>query len=263
MTRQDGFPTIRVLHQMARTGGTLLAKCLASMRGVVLLSEIHPKGLSKFSPLTQARKWYPGLLDEGEIGRLFATDPSFREVIMYINQKAQARGERLLVRDWSHLDFTGVPHVPTPSYRLATAEALAPDSRLVHAACVRHPIDQWLSVSKLTNMSDRLQMEAFMQGCRHFAEAATDIGFVRYEDFTQNPDAILRVICEKLEIDFDPSYRERWADYHNVTGDDGRYSNSREIKQIAWGEVPPELLSRLANNRDYRMVCELLGYPFP
>ena len=260
ITHQSEPPTIRVLHQMARTGGTLLAKCLASMHGVMLLSEIHPQGLSLFNPLTQVRQWYPGLIDQSEVAQLLATNPSFRDVIMYINQKAQARGECLLVRDWSHLDFTGVPFIPTPSYRLTTAETLAPGSRLVHTACVRHPLDQWLSISRLSIMHRKLQMEAFLHGCRRFAETAVNIGFVRYEDFTQNPDATLRIMCEQLEIDFDSGYRERWANYLNVTGDN---NNLREIKQIERGEVPPELLECLANNRDCRMTCELLGYTFP
>jgi len=35
-------PRIRLLHQLGRSGGTLISRCLGSMQGVVLLSEIHP-----------------------------------------------------------------------------------------------------------------------------------------------------------------------------------------------------------------------------
>ena len=37
-------PGIRILHHMARSGGTIISRCLGCMKDVILLSEIHPLG---------------------------------------------------------------------------------------------------------------------------------------------------------------------------------------------------------------------------
>src|SRR5512145_1245226 len=59
-------PPLRLLHHMARSGGTLISKCLGCMSGVVLLSEIHPLGTNHFNPLLQAQRWY-GLLSTQDL----------------------------------------------------------------------------------------------------------------------------------------------------------------------------------------------------
>ncbi len=53
-TTEPAKPAIRVLHQLARTGGTIISKCLGAMAGVVLLSEINPRGVETYNPLAQA-----------------------------------------------------------------------------------------------------------------------------------------------------------------------------------------------------------------
>jgi hypothetical protein len=37
-----GKQKLRMIHNMARSGSTLVCKCLGCMEGVVLLSELHP-----------------------------------------------------------------------------------------------------------------------------------------------------------------------------------------------------------------------------
>ena len=55
-------------------------------------------------------------------------------------------GQRLVVRDWSHLDFTGVPFVSKPAYRLLTAEALKSRFDLRQVCTVRHPLETMLEI---------------------------------------------------------------------------------------------------------------------
>ena len=93
---------------MARSGGTVICKCLASMDNVVLLSEIHPKGAGMFNPLDQADRWY-GLLNETDALEFRQSPPGFLQAIQRIEQRCRERGLRLVLRDWSHLDYTGVP----------------------------------------------------------------------------------------------------------------------------------------------------------
>src|SRR5882724_11636698 len=94
----DQRPTLRLVHHLARTGGTTIAKCIAVMPQVALLSEIHPMGTERFSPLHQAKNWH-GLIDERDIGRL-GIRPDFVESIRLIASRASSRGLRLVIRDW-------------------------------------------------------------------------------------------------------------------------------------------------------------------
>ena len=73
-------PNIRIIHHMARTGGTVISKCLASMDEVILLSEIHPLGAKEFNPVSQAVQWFQ-LFSEQEEKNTFTAPLAFNEVI--------------------------------------------------------------------------------------------------------------------------------------------------------------------------------------
>ena len=59
--------TIRLIHSLPRSGGTIISKCLGAQKDVILLSEIHPKGTSItkkmgvnkpfFDPIFQSQNW--------------------------------------------------------------------------------------------------------------------------------------------------------------------------------------------------------------
>jgi hypothetical protein len=57
---------------------------------------------------------------------------------------------------------------------------------------VRHPLDQWLSLSQLAVVQGRLTLDGFLAGYRRFAEVASSIGFYRYEEFTAAPEAVMQ-----------------------------------------------------------------------
>ena len=108
-------PTVRILHHMARSGGTLISKCLASMDRACLLSEIHPAGAGliqpaqyRINPLAQAFQWH-GLITQSDLGGFRTSSPTFDGVMHLIERRARERGLNLIVRDWTHLDFVGVP----------------------------------------------------------------------------------------------------------------------------------------------------------
>src|SRR5690606_2083240 len=217
--RRASMPTLRLVHHMARSGGTLISRCLGCMSGVLLLSEIHPLGTAQFNPLVQAQRWY-GLLSSQDLVELRARGRiAFVDAIELIHRRAVEAGQRLVIRDWSHLDFTGVPFVPNPAYRLLTADALRPRFELRQVCTVRHPLDQWLSLRQLAVVHGKLTLDAFLSGYRRFAEQAREIGFFRYEDFTADPGAVMKELCRALDLRFDRRFTERWASYAFVTGD--------------------------------------------
>jgi len=254
-------PTIRVLHHLARSGGTVISKCLAVMDSVVLLSEIHPLGIEQFNPLVQAREWFQLVSGDESRARGKMNRSGFLDAIALIHRRCDERDKRLVIRDWSHLDFTGVPFVQDPSYRLQTADVLRDRFDAVHIATVRHPLDQLLSLRRLANIQEYWDEPAILRGFRCFAERAVEVGFLRYEDFVADPDRVLRELCERLQLEFDDGYKDRWADYRNITG--AVVSKGTTIQAEPRGAVDLELLGRLSGNDDYQTILELLGYEHP
>ncbi len=255
-------PTIRVLSHLARSGGTMISRCLGSMKGVALLSEVHPRALQVTRPARQAREWL-GLISSQEQARFERPGAPFLEFVSLVEERARQRGKTLVLRDWSHIDYIGSPYA-APTGRPGLAAALAPAFDAVRTASVRHPLDQWLSLNDLDVIRGNVTEEAYLKGARHFGEEAARLGFVRFEDLTRDPDATLRTLCERLGIEFDPGYRSSWFAFERVTGDrkefSSRGSGRREIRPLARREADPALVERFRASADYVAACESLGY---
>ena len=251
-------PRIRIIHHLARSGGTLISRCLGAMRGVVLLSEMHPAGSQFYNPLQQAAEWY-NLLDDADQERINQQPPDFAGAIALITERCKDRGKTLLLRDWSHLDYTGVPFCK-PGFKPRLDLELTDRFKLVCTSSVRHPLDQWLSLEKQMPALGRIHLETYMHGVRRFAEQAVNTGFIRYEDFTQDPEQGVRLLCKRLEIEYDPDFINHWADNERVTGDVAGNRAGGLIKNLSRQQVPDGLQQRLAACEDYQQVLSLLGY---
>ena len=250
-------PELRIIHNMARSGGTLIAKCLGSMQDVVLLSEIHPAGTQMFNPLRQAHEWFQ-LLTPADINQLqIKQNINFVDAIELILKRCQKKNKTLLIRDWSHLDFTAIPFLPSPSYQLTIANTLRTRFTIINTTTVRHPIDQWLSIQKLAVLQNKLSLEMFLRGYREFAEHCVQQGFLRFEDFTQNPDMALTTLCERLKIPFDTQYKQRWSSYSTISGDS---SDKTKITPLPHKTIESSLARKFERNYDYQQAIMLLGY---
>ncbi len=260
-------PKIAVLHHLARSGGTLISKCLGSMREIFLLSEIHPytahiperfAGVAHgLNPLHQAIRWHDlPLPADLEAIKKKGSIP-FEELMVLLAHRAEERGGILVIRDWTHLDFIARPFLEKPTFELTTADCLKEHAEVSQHITVRHPIDQLISLSQLGVMQEELNLHDYFKGYRIFAEKAREVGFTRYEDFTENPDAALETICRGLDIPYDPGYRDRWPDYKDITGDDSLY---KTIQPTPRKLLPPEQMEKIEALPDYQQAMEWFGY---
>lgn len=259
-----GQTPIRLWHNLARSGSTLIGRCLGSMNAVKLLSEIHPLGARFINPVRQACRWHD-LLSSEEIARFQDSPPSYRQIVVCANENAARRRQTLVVRGWEHLDYYGRPFVALPTMRPSSLDALEGAGPILRVATVRHPIDQWMSLASMDVMQGHLDLEAYLTGYRRFVETCLPETVIRYEDFTQNPDRELRRMCDALQVEFDARYRHLWPDYDTITGDTKRSRGlgSRQIVPLPRREVEHELLDRFQESKDYRAVLDALGYGHP
>ncbi len=259
----ESKPIVRIVHNMARSGGTLVGKCLGCMKRTVLLSEIHPRGTNIFNPVRQAHEWFQLLKKEDVLWCRQNNTIAFDEAISLIERRSREEGMQLVIRDWAHLDFTGVPFVEKPSYSFVINEALRSRFAIREVAVVRHPLDQWLSLRKLAVMKNRISLPAFLRGYRKYAERCAAIDFITYENFVRSPVDQCVLMCEVLGIDFDPHFIHNWMFYKTITGDVKSSRGGNTIAHIPRRAVEPGLLEACARNRDYRKSIEILGYEHP
>jgi hypothetical protein len=264
-------PTLRITHHMARSGGTVICKCLGSLNNIILLSEIHP--LAKYvlgeerkdriwaNPLNQAYAWFNLISGEDIIEIKNKNGISFIETIKLIYNRCLAKNRTLVIRDWSDLDFIGLPWIPRATYDLTLYNILKPYFNILHTFTVRHPLDQWLSLKGLTSsVVKQLTPEVFLKGYLKFAEKAIKIGFIRYEDFTRQTDFELKVLCKNLNIEFSEIYKERWKNYRTITGDHNPRGGITEITHLPRKRMQKDFYDKFISNPDYQDSVKLLGY---
>lgn len=258
---------LRLIHNMARSGGTLICKCLGCMDGVALLSEIHPAAWQMFNPLKQAADWH-NLLTQSDLAELQRRGSiNFADAIALIGRRAKQAGKTLVLRDWAHLDYTGYPYVANPAYRPALYEALADRFDILRVSIVRDPVDQWQSLVSLNVMQEQLEkgeftLAKFLAGYRKYAELSRLTGFVRYEDFSRDPDRIMHDLCERLQIEFDADYVNKWQSFTKISGDivNSRGNADARIRPLPRRPVHLELREAFLASEDYLASISLLGY---
>ena len=256
-------PKIRILHSLARSGGTILSRCLGCMNKVVLLSEIHPKGkeYNIYNPLVQAHTWH-NLIKEDDFPPL--KEYNFIAALQLIEKRCAAQGKILLIRDWAHFDFLRASVFKRFLFRTFSINNMLNDFfEIKEISLVRHPIDQWLSFENYRYLKGKYSINPFLCGHARFASESSRIAFVRYEDFINQPDSILRKIADRLEFEYDPSYRRKWSNYTFVTGDNLLPSRGRalnEIKFLYRRKVSQSTVKKFIRNRHYWESLKLLGY---
>lgn len=262
-----------MIYSLARSGATVISKCLGCMPGNVLLSEVHPRW-AWFNPLDQASQWF-NLISEEELNQIKqAGSITYIDAIQLISQRCRDRGLNLIIRDWSHVDFTLGNYPVSPIHRLAQYELLKPHFDLKHIAIVRHPLDSFLSLAHLYDYRGRLDYTAYLKGFRHFAQIVSELGYVHYEDFCDKPVSTIEDICKMLQVNFDSNFIKQYATYAFVTGDHypagqaltltgepvGERTSTNVIKRPVRRSAPPALLKLIEENQDYRAILEILGY---
>ena len=219
--------TIRIIHNLPRSGGTIFAKSVSAQRDIILLSEIHPIGpeiRKKMGvepdwgdPLYQLYNWYH-LLDIKEYNEIKNSNLNFLSKIKFINDKIKNQKKTLIIRDWSFIDFFGRPYVK-PNQKLSLYEILSSDFKIKNIFLIRDPIEMFIScIQKLVFFQDNYTFDIFLDGYGSYLKNIKYDEFIIFEKFVQNPSLNLKKVSKILNFKFDENYSQN-LEHTNVTGD--------------------------------------------
>jgi len=246
----ENKPRLWVLHNMPRSGGTLVSKCLGVMSSTVLLSEIHPgaQHVESFNALNQAQQWY-GLVPE-----LNWQETEFVDAVIAIQKAATHAKKSLVLRDWSHADYLGPPVTQKPTNSPALMNLLAAHFDIRSIQLVRHPLDTWLSLRRLTLIKkNKIDLSQFLTAYAHYLRNTSADCRLVYEDFLTAPTDQLKRVCESVGLPFDEGYENRWFEFDKITGDTSNSSSLRKKVSInprprrAYDDIDLDWLENLAD----------------
>ena len=252
---------IPVFHALARSGSTLIARCVNSLPNVAMLGELHCAARPRyggFNPLVQGRDWY-GLIADEELPPIESYN--FRDAIDLVLERCRERGIQPVLRDWNHRDFM-IETGPTAG-TFNTAKSLTDRYELQQTALARHPISQWQSFQNFAPLRNRFPIADFMRGYLAYAKQCRGLPLIRYEDFCAEPEKSMEKLCVYLGVTYDATFITRWSQNHKVTGDLGsgsRGDQMNEIQKLKPRPVAAEVQATFEAVPGYREALEIFGY---
>lgn len=250
---------IRLMHSYARSGGTLLNKCLSSLPETVVVSEVSPfgggGGAPNNNPSTvweQARDWFDIKLYERE----------YFSALQELDEICIKQGRHLIVREWSYINFNTHATLPghRPSNLFVTYEGLKERGiPLKSFALLRDPADVWISRRMPST-------DVFFGRYNKYLEELDAIGeknLFTFEAFTRDPDAVLQSICEAIDLPFSNAWKNQ-AQFIDACGDTALNKPQRAKKEKIT-PLPRKEISfydrvRLSQSDLYRTACEKSNY---
>lgn len=251
-------PPIRTLHHLACTGGTLIAKCIAALPNVQLLSEVDPLSTMTHGP--KGSKFLPtdmiGLVRRSTRGGEDALMAEmFRAALRVLYEDTVAKGQRLVLRDHAHSHFCTGARVPErPGLRALLPNNL-PSLAIV---TVRHPLDSYASL--LTNGWLHFSPPTLDEYARRylaFLDLYRDTPRVRYEDFVDAPQDGLAHVCEVLDLPMQTDFADLFGLFE-ISGDSGRRSEVIELAPRRTAAVT--WLEDARDSAAFNELCCSLGY---
>lgn len=256
MVKKNRGIDVLIMLCFARSGGTLLNRCLGKLPNTIVLSEVNPLGggggapIKADTPYEQALRWYGIELKWRD----------FSGSILELIEECKERRLFLIVRDWSIVNFMPMSQNNyQPPYQFLTLEALKGKCNITVFAFVRDAIDVFLSQGA--------EINTFSTNYLRYVKSIIDLGIpiFKYEDFCKFPEKFLESICGLGGINFSDAFRN-FPFFVNVNGDvqvkgKSRGGRHNEIVLLSRKRVGPKKADLINNCEEIKEANELLGYP--
>lgn len=230
---------IRTIHHLSCTGGTLFAKCIASMPNVVILNEINPfskmqvpQGKPPFTPTDIV-----ALARQGE--HSFASDELIKELFLdnlaAMRKRCWETGRILVLRDHSHSQFLfGDLDEDLPTLRDVIAERFP----VLSMVTTRKPENAFASMVKQGwhHHFEPNTFEEYERRCQVFEKKFDGLFVEKYENLVSDPGQIGAVICQCLDLHFIPEFEDLFSSFR-FSGDSGRGTSLKKIESYIFNQV--------------------------
>lgn len=263
LCRQGGqeLEPIRTIHHLSCTGGTLIAKCFASMPNVMVLNEIDPLSTQKFNPdkpdftptdfLALVRQGNQHVSEELLV-RLFTQN------LELLRNELASTGKRLLLRDHSHSHFMPYSEMRQRPSVLSMVKARFPVRSLV---TVRNPLDSFISLDK-GRLSGWKVFRPFTidEYCKRyllFLDAHVGLPIFKYETFVNSPAETMQEMCAVMQLRYSSHFTETF-DIFRFSGDSGRAGMTIEPRPRQTHNE--KILSDARASDSFRILIERLDY---
>jgi hypothetical protein len=244
-------PTLRIIHNLACSGGTLISKCISALPNVYLLSEVHPftdlaldKDKPKYSPTDLiALSHYAGVPNHHEL-----TTKLFKQAVMTTYQHVEKLGGILVLRDHTHSDYCTKAELPEKS---RIHQLLEEDFEIKSILTIRDPIDSYTSLVK--NGWVHFSPNNFDEYCRRILlmlEQFKPEQISQYEDFVERPQEVLRQLTTQLDLPFNDNFEDIFGCFR-VTGDSGRSTDTigKRSRSLSFN-----ILEKMKENPKYNQI---------
>jgi hypothetical protein len=240
--------SIVLMINYARSGGTILSKCLGSLEDTIVISEVNPLRSAKFSVKEQASKWYGIDLKRDD----------YLGSVLELHEICENNNKKLIIRDWSFVNFTPSSlNNYDPSGKLSNLETLKKEVETKAFCFIRDAIDIWIS---------RWQPPEFFPYYKNYLHEVlkNNIPIFKYEDFCMNPESSLKEICQNTGLNFSGNYKN-YAEYNKTTGDNttsviSRGEKNKMITLLKRKKLPVSVVRKLNSNADMIECNQILQY---
>jgi hypothetical protein len=216
----------------ARSGGTLLNRCLASIPGNFVLSEVNPHA-SVISIEVQARDWLK-LVSQENYSEFCSYN--YIDKILYLAKKIQQNNSFLIIRDWVALNFLpGAVPIYDPSMILESTLYFERNGiEIIPIAFVRRSAEVYESITRTFGQFKKLSVQEFGSFYLAYAKAVCKYPVFSYENFCHNPESELKRICSTLQINYDNNFIDNFYKFNHCTGDSNPnlYSRGYTLQKI-------------------------------
>jgi glycosyltransferase involved in cell wall biosynthesis len=254
---------IPLIYSFARSGGTLINRCLGCIPGNIVLSEVNPHG--SFIPIeVQARDWLKLVLpvDFSEF-----SNKTYADKIRLIAAVVQQHNKHLILRDWTTINFLdrASNDIYTPTRILEQELYLLHHSFDCRAIVLtRRAADVYESVTRTFKHLKDLSVKEFGSCYLAYAEAVSAYPVFHYERFCREPEKELKRMCEVLGVNYCDTFVTEFSKFIRCTGDNTLFQPSRgnQLEKISVLASHHDSESYIAASLDKNCLKadKLLGY---
>ena len=259
-----------LIISFARSGGTLLNKILGCHPEAVILSEVNPAGEAVVDLAVQAKEWF-GLINEDE--RIWLVEKSFSDKILFIKEKAEKIGKRLIVRDWVTVNFMsgdifyhGAANAPSKvleALLYLQAAGISCKPLVITRKCE----DVYRSLAKNVIRLNQQQEDQFFADYLDFAKSTELFPKIKLEDVQHNAKAHVKKALEffSLAEEYLESILMNFSRFERCTGNNTLPSRPASDRWLQIQKTPrqtdPSINISSANLQVAHLADKILGYP--